>query len=178
MEWEPGEAWHRSTSYLCLSNSTYCLPDTWRTPGIWAVSKAFGGVGYMNEAWSAAPAAVGCCCLCSGQKADEQMVQGGSWWGTDPDMVRSDVIVQGMGCRNCLELPPACIALHESGMCPNITFTAQRTNMDCVVWTQHFWNVQEVLELLSRCCVNKFLCRASWRHRVPILNRYFCLNCM
>lgn len=65
----------------------------------------------MNEVWGAAPATVGCFCLCSGQKAGEQMVQDGSWRGTDPEMARDDVIVQGVGCRKCLELPLACTAL-------------------------------------------------------------------
>lgn len=109
-----------------------------KLPGSRLLAGLLEGVGYINEVWGAAPATAGCCFLCSGQKADEQMVQDGSWGGTAPEMVRGDVVVQGMGCRKCLELPLACIALCESGTCPNIRFTAQRTNMDCVVRTQHF----------------------------------------
>lgn len=118
---------------MCLSNSTYSLPDTWTTARIQAVSRHLEGVGYVNEIWGAAPATVGCCFLCSAQKAGEQMVQDGSWGGTDPEMVRGDVVVQGMGCRKCLELPLACIVLCESGTCPSIRFAAQRISMDCVV---------------------------------------------
>jgi len=96
--------------------------------------------------------------------------------GVDPEMMRGDVIVQVVACRKCLELPLACITLCESGAYPDVRFTAQRTNTFCVVCAQCFSNIREVLELLSMCYVNIFLCRESWSHRIRIFNRYFCLN--
>lgn len=45
------------------------------------------------------------------------MVQDGSWGRTDPEITRVDVVVQGTGCRKCLELSFTYIALHESGTC-------------------------------------------------------------
>lgn len=58
--------------------------------------------------------------------------------GIDPEMVRCDMVVQVMWCGKCLVLPLGCVTLHESGTCTNVRFTAQRTNVYCVVCIQYF----------------------------------------
>lgn len=85
-----------------MVNSTYSLLTLGKLPGSRLLAGQLEGVGYMNKVGGAAPATVGCCCLCSGQKANEKMVQDGSWEGADPEMVRGDGVHKVPGTSFCL----------------------------------------------------------------------------
>jgi len=76
--WGPGEALHKSSSFLCLLTSIYCLNGAWEATRDLAVSRAVGGA--VNGALGPVQAAVDCCCLCSTQEAGGQVVQDGSWY--------------------------------------------------------------------------------------------------
>lgn len=147
----PGEALHSSGSCLCLIEFHYYLTDTQEATRDLAVN-GMVGAGYVNGAWCVRrPLLTVVACVL----IRKQVVK---WYrtvlicqrGVEPEMARGDVVVQVMGCRKYL----ACITLHKSGTCPDVRFTAQGTNMYGVVYSQYFWNVQEVLKLLSMCCVN------------------------